>query len=199
MKEFTSMTARAVPLRVNDIDTDQIIPARFLTATSRTGMGELLFADLRLDRAGQKRADFPLNKEQFAGAEILIAGANFGCGSSREHAAWALAGYGFRAVISSSFADIFYGNALKNGLLPVKVESSVLDTLLASVEQNPDLMLTMDLQTQTLSWSGGSCSFPIEPFAKQCLLHGVDELGYIMRFRDAIEAYESQREGRVIA
>jgi len=197
MRSFTTLTARAVPLRVNDIDTDQIIPARFLTATSREGMGDHLFADLRADRTGRIRPDFPLTRSNFSGAEILIAGSNFGCGSSREHAAWALSGYGFRAVISSSFADIFHGNALKNGILPVTVEAHVLETLLASVERTPTLELTIDLPTQTLSWAGESCSFPIESFAKQCLLHGVDELGYILRFREAVEAYEAKHEGRM--
>jgi 3-isopropylmalate/(R)-2-methylmalate dehydratase small subunit len=195
MNVFATLTARAVPLRINDIDTDQIIPARFLTATSREGMGDHLFTDLRADSAGRLRPEFALNKSEYAGARILIAGANFGCGSSREHAAWALSGYGFRAVISSSFADIFYGNALKNGILPVRVDPEVLVGLFSAVEGDPMLALTIDLPSQKLSWTDGECHFPIEPFAKQCLLHGVDELGYIFRFRDAIATFEAQAQG----
>jgi 3-isopropylmalate/(R)-2-methylmalate dehydratase small subunit len=196
VNEFSTLTARAVPLRINDIDTDQIIPARFLTATSREGMGDHLFADLRADRAGLPRPTFPLNKSEYAGARILIAGSNFGCGSSREHAAWALSGFGFEAVISSSFADIFYGNALKNGMLPVKVDPEILVDLFSTVESTPTLELTIDLPSQTLTWARGACHFPIEPFAKECLLNGVDELGYILRFRDAIATFEAQEQGR---
>ena len=193
MAQFTSLTSRVIALPVNDIDTDQIIPARFLKATDKKGMGDHLFADWRYSNDGSPKPDFVLNQPQAAGCQILLAGDNFGCGSSREHAPWALTGFGFRAVISTSFADIFRSNALKNGLLPIIVDESTHQRLLAMVGENPGLELTIDLATQTLSFPGGSVSFPIDPFNKTCLLNGVDELGYILSFEKDIAAFEARR------
>ena len=193
MAQFTSLTSRVVVLPVNDIDTDQIIPARFLKATDKNGMGDNLFADWRYHNDGSPKPDFVLNQPEAAGRQILLAGDNFGCGSSREHAPWALTGFGFRAVISTSFADIFRSNALKNGLLPIIVDESTHQRLLALVGEQPDVALTLDLATQTLSFPGGSVSFPIDPFNKTCLLNGVDELGYILSFEKEIAAFEARR------
>lgn len=193
MAQFTSLTTRVVALPVNDIDTDQIIPARFLKATDKNGMGDNLFADWRYYNDGSPKPDFVLNQPEAVGRQILLAGDNFGCGSSREHAPWALTGFGFHAVISTSFADIFRSNALKNGLLPIIVDESTHQRLLAMVGENPALELTIDLATQTLSFPGGSVTFPIDLFNKTCLLNGVDELGYILGFEKDIAAFEAQR------
>ncbi len=193
MAQFTSLTSRVVALPVNDVDTDQIIPARFLKATDKKGMGDNLFADWRYRNDGSPKPDFVLNQPEAAGRQILLAGDNFGCGSSREHAPWALTGFGFRAVISTSFADIFRSNALKNGLLPIIVDASTHQRLLALVGENPDVELTLDLASQTLTFPGGSVSFPIDPFNKTCLLNGVDELGYILSFEKEIAAFEARR------
>jgi 3-isopropylmalate/(R)-2-methylmalate dehydratase small subunit len=191
MAQFTTLTSRIMPLPVNDIDTDQIIPARFLKATDKKGMGEALFADWRYNLDGSPKADFVLNQNTFKGAQILLAGDNFGCGSSREHAPWALTGFGFRAVISTSFADIFRNNALKNGLLPIIVDAETHRMLFDLVEEVPNVALTVDLASQTLSFSGGSAVFPIDAFSKTCLLNGVDELGYIQGFEQQIAEYEA--------
>ncbi len=191
MAQFTKLTSRVVPLPVNDIDTDQIIPARFLKATDKKGMGENLFADWRYHEDGSPQADFVLNKPASQGAQILLAGDNFGCGSSREHAPWALTGFGFRAVISTSFADIFRNNSLKNGLLPIIVDEEILRMLFDLVEEVPAVELNVDLESQTLSFDGGSVIFPIDTFNKTCLLNGVDELGYIMNFEEQIAAFEA--------
>ena len=193
MAQFTTLTSRVVPLPVNDIDTDQIIPARFLKATDKNGMGDNLFADWRYHADGSPKADFILNKPEAAGCQILLAGDNFGCGSSREHAPWALTGYGFRAVISTSFADIFRNNALKNGLLPIIVDEETHKLLLDLADEAPRAELTIELASQTLSYPGGSITFPIDPFSKTCLLNGVDELGYIMGFEKQIAAFEQSR------
>lgn len=191
MAQFTTLTSRIVALPVNDIDTDQIIPARFLKATDKNGMGDNLFADWRYQADGSPKADFILNKPEAAGCQILLAGDNFGCGSSREHAPWALTGYGFRAVISTSFADIFRSNSLKNGLLPIIVDQETHELLLELVEEAPRAELTIDLASQTLSYPGGSVTFPIDPFNKTCLLNGVDELGYILGFEKEIAEFEA--------
>jgi len=193
MAQFTSLTSRVVALPVNDIDTDQIIPARFLKATDKKGMGDNLFADWRYHADGSPKPDFALNQPEAAGRQILLAGDNFGCGSSREHAPWALTGFGFRAVISTSFADIFRSNALKNGLLPIIVDAPTHRKLLAMIAENPATELTLDLAAQTLSFPGGSVTFPIDPFNKTCLLDGVDELGYILSFEKEIAAFEARR------
>jgi 3-isopropylmalate/(R)-2-methylmalate dehydratase small subunit len=179
-------------LPANDVDTDQIIPARFLKATDKNGMGANLFADWRYNADGSPKADFVLNQPEYQGTQILLVGDNFGCGSSREHAPWALAGYGFRAVISTSFADIFRNNALKNGLLPIVVDKDTHAELLDLTEEAPRAELTVDLATQTLTLPGGrAVSFPIDGFSKTCLLRGTDELGYLLSFEKKITDYEA--------
>ncbi len=193
MAQFTSLTSRVVLVPVNDIDTDQIIPARFMKITDKAGLADHLFNDWRYNADGSPKADFVVNKPESAGAQILLAGDNFGCGSSREHAPWALTGYGFRAVISTSFADIFRNNALKNGLLPIIVDEKTHATLFEIAEEAPRAELTVDLASQTLSFPGGSVTFPIDPFNKTCLLNGVDELGYILGFEKDIAAFEAGR------
>jgi 3-isopropylmalate/(R)-2-methylmalate dehydratase small subunit len=192
MAQFTTLTSRMLSLPVNDIDTDQIIPARFLKATDKNGMGDNLFADWRYQADGSPKADFILNKPEAAGCQILLAGDNFGCGSSREHAPWALTGYGFRAVISTSFADIFRNNALKNGLLPIVVDEETHELLLDLADEAPRAELTIDLASQTVFYPGGSITFPIDPFNKTCLLNGVDELGYILGFEKEIAEFEAK-------
>jgi 3-isopropylmalate/(R)-2-methylmalate dehydratase small subunit len=192
MAQFTTLTSRIMPLPENDVDTDQIVPARFLKATNKEGMGDNLFADWRYNADGSPNADFILNKPESAGCQILLAGDNFGCGSSREHAPWALTAYGFRAVISTSFADIFRNNALKNGLIPIIVDDKTHKMLFDLVEEAPRAELTVDLASQTVSIPGGSFTFNIDPFNKACLLNGVDELGYIMGFEQDIAAFEEQ-------
>ncbi len=193
MTTFTTLTSRLVPLPVENVDTDQIIPARFLKATDKNGMGAALFADWRYNPDGSPKPGFALNDEKYQGAQILLAGDNFGCGSSREHAPWALTGYGFRAVISTSFADIFRNNALKNGLLPVILDAETHQSLFDLVAENPQAEITIDLESQTVTFSDGrTASFPIDPFNKTCLLNGVDELGYILQFENEIANYESQ-------
>ena len=194
MAQFTTLTSRVVPLPVNDVDTDQIIPARFLKATDKKGMGDNLFADWRYNTDGSPKPGFVLNQPASAGCQILLAGDNFGCGSSREHAPWALAGFGFRAVISTSIADIFRNNALKNGLIPIIVDKETHKMLFDIVEEIPHAEFTVDLASQTLSFPNGSVSFPIDPFNKTCLLNGVDELGYILGFDKEIAAFEAERQ-----
>jgi len=193
MAQFTSLTTRLMPLPVNDIDTDQIIPARFLKATDKVGMGDNLFADWRYNSDGSPKPEFVLNNPTYQGAKILLAGDNFGCGSSREHAPWALTGFGFRAVISTSFADIFRNNSLKNGLLPIIVDVKTHKMLFDMVEEIPTLEVAVDLASQTLSLPDGQkVTFPIDGFSKACLLNGVDELGYIQGFEKDIAAFEGK-------
>ncbi len=192
---FTTLTSIVIPLLRNDVDTDQIIPARYLKVTDKAGLADGLFAGWRYHPDGSPDPEFPLNQAHYQGAQVLLAGDNFGCGSSREHAPWALAGWGIRAVISTSFADIFRNNALKNGLLPVEVDSLAHSRLAAALGANPALEVTIDLPAQTLSWPGGViASFPIDTFSKACLLEGVDQLGYLLKFVDQIAAYEAGRE-----
>jgi 3-isopropylmalate/(R)-2-methylmalate dehydratase small subunit len=187
MEPFTTLTSRTVALPATNIDTDQIIPARFLTTTVRSGLGAHLFADWRYDVSGAPRPDFVLNRPGSAGCRILVAGRNFGCGSSREHAPWALLDYGFRAVVSTEIADIFRNNSLKNGLLPLIVDEASSNWLL----EHPGAEVTVDLAAATLRLPGGAAvPFPIEAFAQHCLLHGVDELGYLLAREREIEAYE---------
>ena len=191
MAQFTTLTSRMVPLPVENVDTDQIIPARFLKATDKNGMGEALFADWRYQPDGSPKPGFVLNDPRYQGVEILLAGDNFGCGSSREHAPWALTGYGFRAVISTSFADIFHNNALKNNLLPIIVDAETLQSLFDLVEEAPEAEITIDLEAQSVRLPDGSVvSFPIDPFSKTCLIQGVDQLGYIKSFESEITAFE---------
>lgn len=193
MPQISRFTSRVVPLLVDNIDTDQIIPARFLKVTDKQGLGENLFADWRYDDAGRPRPDFILNRPEFRDAAILLAGDNFGCGSSREHAPWALTGHGFKAVISTSFADIFNNNALKNGLLPIRVDKETHTELARLAHAGPDVELTIDLISQTVTLPGGrSVTFPVDSFAKTCLVEGVDELGYLMRFSHDIENFEAR-------
>jgi 3-isopropylmalate/(R)-2-methylmalate dehydratase small subunit len=192
MEKVNLITSRTVLLPVENVDTDQIIPARFLKATSKIGLGKNLFADWRFDAAGQPRADFILNRPEAAGATILVAGDNFGCGSSREHAPWALHDHGFRAVVSTSIADIFRNNALKNGIVPVVVDPAVHARLLAA----PGESVTISVEDQTLTLSDGTrTSFPIDPFARFCLLNGVDELEFLLAQERAIAAFEKGRAG----
>ncbi|MFZ0589100.1 MAG: 3-isopropylmalate dehydratase small subunit [Bryobacteraceae bacterium] len=194
MEKFTTLTSRIAPLPIDNIDTDQIIPARFLKTISKDGLGDQLFYDWRYDADGNPKPDFLLNRPEGKAAKILLAGDNFGCGSSREHAPWALLQYGFRAVISTSFADIFRANSLKNSLLPIMVSPEASNALFRAVEKESAASLTVDLSTQTLTLPDGSkVRFPIDEFSKHCLLEGVDELGYILQQEDAISAYEANR------
>ncbi|MCS7025137.1 MAG: 3-isopropylmalate dehydratase small subunit [Bryobacteraceae bacterium] len=190
MTKFTPFTSQYVALPVDNIDTDQIIPARFLKTISKEGLGDQLFYDWRYDANGNPIPGFVLNQPASKSKKILLTGDNFGCGSSREHAPWALTQYGFRAIISTSFADIFKANALKNGLLPITVSREVHAELFA----HPDWALTIDLAAQTVTFPDGrSVRFEVDPFARHCLLEGVDELGYILRHEAAIRAFEAKR------
>jgi 3-isopropylmalate/(R)-2-methylmalate dehydratase small subunit len=194
VEKFKSFTSRLAPLPIDNIDTDQIIPARFLKTISMQGLGDQLFYDWRYDASGKPNPEFLLNKPDGHAAQVLLAGDNFGCGSSREHAPWALTQYGFRAVISTSFADIFRGNALKNSLLPIAVTPEVHAALFKAVADNPAATVTVDLSQQELALPNGSAvTFPIDEFAKYCMLEGVDELGYILQQEPAIAAYEARR------
>ena len=191
MAQFTTIKSHAVAIASNDIDTDQIVPARYLKMTDKAGLGAALFADWRYNADGSPKPDFILNTPGAQGAQILLAGDNFGCGSSREHAPWALTGFGFRAVVSTSFADIFRNNSLKNGLLPIVVDADVHAELMDLVAKTPRAELAVDLETQTLTLpSGRAVSFPIDPFSKACLLKGTDELGYLLSFERQIAAFE---------
>ena len=192
--KFTTLISRAVPLPIENIDTDQIIPARFLKATTREGFGENLFRDWRYDKEGNPKADFVMNSPIYSG-QILIAGKNFGCGSSREHAAWAIDGAGFRAVVSSFFADIFRNNALNNGLLPVTVSEQMLEAIFAAVNANPKAELKIDLPAQTIEIVGTEHkeSFEIAPYKKQCLVNGYDDVDYLVSIREDIQEFEQKR------
>jgi 3-isopropylmalate/(R)-2-methylmalate dehydratase small subunit len=192
MAQFRTLTSRVIPLPANDVDTDQIIPAQFLKATDKNGLADALFYHWRYNDDKSPKAEFVLNNSEYKGAQILLAGDNFGCGSSREHAPWALTSYGFRAVISTSFADIFRNNSLKNGLIPIVVDDATHKMLFDYVEEVPNAEFTVDLESQTLSFPNGSVTFPIDPFNKACLLNGVDELGYIKSFEKEIAAFEAQ-------
>ncbi|HEX2765330.1 MAG TPA: 3-isopropylmalate dehydratase small subunit [Candidatus Limnocylindria bacterium] len=195
---FSSVTSAVVPLPRNDVDTDQIIPARFLKTVNRAGLGDQLFNDWRYLADGTPNPEFVLNQPPMAGRAILLAGDNFGCGSSREHAPWALMAWGIRAVISSSFADIFRNNALKNGLLPIVVAPDVLSRLFALVQAAPDAELTVDLEAQELRLPDGSTiGFEVDAFARRMILDGTDELGYLLSLEDRIAAYEAEHPPRV--
>ena len=191
--KFTTLTSTAVPLPIENIDTDQIIPARFLKATTREGFGENLFRDWRYDKDGQPKVDFVMNSPIYGG-EILVAGKNFGCGSSREHAAWAIDGAGYRAVVSSFFADIFRNNALNNGLLPVTVSEQMLAAIFAAVESDPKTEIRIDLPEQTIEIVGTEWkeSFEIAPYKKQCLVNGYDDVDFLVSIRTEIEAFEQK-------
>ncbi|MFO0692788.1 MAG: 3-isopropylmalate dehydratase small subunit [Polyangiales bacterium] len=193
MASFTTVTSHAVPLPAENVDTDQIIPARFLKVTDKNGLGASLFCDWRYLADGSPNPAFVLNEPASQGAQILLAGDNFGSGSSREHAPWALTGWGFRAIISTGFADIFQSNALKNGLLPVVVSKEAHQKLFAAVNADRGAKITIDLPSQTVTLPDGSTTtFPIEGFAKHCLLNGIDQLGYLLSFDAEIAKYEQR-------
>ena len=201
MQPFTTLTSTALPLRTENVDTDQIIPARYLTAVTQEGMGDGLFSWWRYARDGSPNPDFVLNQPQYRGSKILVAGRNFGIGSSREHAVWALTQYGFRAVISPAFADIFYNNSLKNGLLPIRLPEETVGRLLDLVEEVPHTRVSIDLTSQSVTLPDlnddtvrnleGPWSFDIDPFRKQCLLRGLDDLGYLLDKEERISAFEA--------
>jgi len=198
MQPLTKLNSRVVALPLNDIDTDQIIPARFLKVTDKADQAANLFADWRFTADGSPRPDFVLNQPQSRGAQILFAGNNFGCGSSREHAPWALTGFGFRVVVATSFGDIFRNNALKNGLLPVRVDADTHQKMREVLEENPQGEWSLDLEAQSLSLPGGlTVHFDVDPFSKTCLMRGTDELGYLLSFMDQILAYE-QAHGKQV-
>ncbi len=193
MQKLTTLTSTVVLLPIDNIDTDQVIPARFLKTTEKTGLGEHLFEDWRYDADGSPKPDFVLNRPESKRSAVLLAGANFGIGSSREHAPWALMDYGFRAVIAPSFADILRSNSLKNGLLPLILEPAVHLRLLEQIEEIPAAQVSIDLASQELTLpSGEKVGFPIDPFSKTCLLNGTDELGYLLGFEPQIIAYEQR-------
>lgn len=192
-EKFTTLTSSVVPIKIENIDTDQIIPARFLKATTREGFGDNLFRDWRYDKEGNKRADFVMNSTTYGG-EILVVGKNFGCGSSREHAAWAIAGAGFRAVVSSFFADIFRNNALNNGLLPVTVSEEMLAEIFSTAEKDPKAELKIDLEAQSIEIVGTTHkeSFEISPYKKECLKNGYDDVDYLVSIRNEVEQFENK-------
>jgi 3-isopropylmalate/(R)-2-methylmalate dehydratase small subunit len=191
---FTTLSSSYVVVAADNIDTDQIIPARFLKVTDKKGLGDNLFADWRKRPDGSNNPDFPLNRPDAAGAQILVAGANFGCGSSREHAPWALVGWGLRAVVAPSFADIFKQNAMKNGLLPVAVDVAVQERIVQARHSDAKARLFVDLAAQTLKLGDEVVAhFEIDPFAKECLVHGIDELGYLLERVKDIERHEAKQ------
>lgn len=198
MKPFTTLNSRVVAIPLENIDTDQIIPARFLKTTDKTGLGQQLFADWRYHADGTPKADFALNQPGARDAHILLVGDNFGCGSSREHAPWALVDFGFRAVISTSFADIFRNNALKNGLLPVEIDAETHHQLFSLLEKEPDTQVSIDLAAQAVTLPDGRrVTFPLDEFSKLCLLEGIDQLGYLIKHEAHIAAYEERHPAPV--
>jgi 3-isopropylmalate/(R)-2-methylmalate dehydratase small subunit len=195
MAKFTTLTSHMVPLPEENVDTDQIIPARFLKVTDKNGLGDSLFCDWRYLKDGSDNPDFVLNEPASQGAQILIAGHNFGSGSSREHAPWALVGWGFRAMISTGFADIFKSNSLKNGLLPVEVSPDVHKALMQAAQLDRTTRITIDLPTQSVTGLEGlEATFPIDEFSKHCLLNGIDQLGYLLSFEEQIATHEQRRK-----
>jgi 3-isopropylmalate/(R)-2-methylmalate dehydratase small subunit len=195
MEKFTTLTGTAAPLRMINVDTDKVIPKQFLKTIKRTGLGKHLFNDMRYNADGSEKPDFVLNKPAYRKAQILVAGDNFGCGSSREHAPWALADFGIRCVISTSFADIFYNNCFKNGLLPIQVTPEQLDLLFDDADRGSNATLTVDLESQTITGpDGGTIRFEIDPFRKHCLLNGLDEIGLTMQKAKAIGGFEDKQK-----
>ncbi|MBU2939945.1 3-isopropylmalate dehydratase small subunit [Lacinutrix sp. C3R15] len=192
MEKFTTLNSRAIPLQIENVDTDQIIPARFLKATDKKGFGDNVFRDWRYHKDGSVNTEFALNNPNYSGT-ILVAGDNFGCGSSREHAAWALTGYGFKVVVSSFFADIFKGNALNNGLLPVQVSTDFLKELLNTIENYPETKITVNLEAQTISVDNTNLSetFEIDAYKKTCMINGYDDIDYLLSKKATIEAFEN--------
>lgn len=198
MEPLKTFTAKIVALPIENVDTDQIIPARYLKTTNKAGLGDGLFSDWRYNADGSPKPDFVLNQPEAKGAQVLVAGNNFGCGSSREHAPWALMGYGFKAVISTYFADIFRNNSLKNGLLPIQVDEETYYQLVSMFEEDPDTQVTIDLANQALILpEGQQVKFPIDPFAKHCILNGLDQMGFLMAEDATIAQYEREHEARV--
>ena len=194
MEKFTTLKSKVMPLNVANIDTDQIIPARFLKATDKKGFGDNVFKDWRYDESGNLKSDFPLNNPKYSGS-ILVTANNFGCGSSREHADWALVGYGLKVIISSFFADIFKGNALNNGLLPIQVSETFLEKLFKVIESDANTILTVDLETQSLTVNdtGLSSNFDIDSYKKTCLINGYDDIDYLINQKENIKAFELQK------
>ena len=194
MEKFTTLTSKAIPLTIENVDTDQIIPARFLKATGRNGFGNNVFKDWRYNKDGTLNTDFVLNNSNYSGS-ILVAGNNFGCGSSREHAAWALVDYGFKVIVSSFFADIFKGNALNNGLLPVQVSKGFLNTLITTIESNPETQIEVNLEAQTISVKKSEISekFEIDSYKKTCMINGYDDIDFLLSKKGTIEAFEAQK------
>jgi 3-isopropylmalate/(R)-2-methylmalate dehydratase small subunit len=198
MEPITTFSGRVAALPINDIDTDQIIPARYLKVTDKAGLGQALFSDWRYNADGSPKPDFVLNRPEHQGASVLIGGHNVGCGSSREHAPWALVGAGFRAVVSTYFADIFRNNALKNGLLPIVVDEETHRQLISLAEEDPTTTVVIDLAAQTLTLPDGrAVTFPIDGFSKHCLLNGVDQLGYLLSLEAETAAYEAAHPARI--
>ena len=195
MEKFTTLKSTAIPLNIENVDTDQIIPARFLKATNKKGFGDNVFRDWRYHKDGSENKDFVLNDSKYSGS-ILVAGDNFGCGSSREHAAWAILGYGFKVVVSSFFADIFKGNALNNGLLPVQVSESFLSQLMSRIETHPQTEIEVDLQRQTISITDSELEedFQIDAYKKTCMINGYDDIDYLINNKELIEAFEAQKK-----
>ena len=194
MEKFSTHTSQAIPLNIANVDTDQIIPARFLKATDKKGFGDNVFRDWRFDKLGNPNSEFTLNNPVYSGS-ILIAGDNFGCGSSREHAAWAMVGFGFKVIVSSFFADIFKGNALNNGLLPVQVSETFLEQLFAAIEADATTQFEVNLETQTISIKGTDLNegFEIDPYKKTCMINGYDDIDYLLSKKELIEAFELQK------
>ncbi len=200
MQPFTTLTSTPAPMKVVNVDTDMIIPKQYLKTIKRTGLGTALFSEMRYKDDGSENPDFVLNQPAYRKAEILVAGDNFGCGSSREHAPWALLDFGIRCVISTSFADIFYNNCFKNGILPIKVTPEQLDMLFDDAERGSNATLTIDLQNQTIKGpDGGEIRFEIDPFRKHCLLNGLDDIGLTMEKGTKIDAYEEKLKQRAWA
>jgi len=193
MKKFVKLTSTAIPLPTENIDTDQIIPARFLKATDKQGFGDNVFRDWRFKKNGNINKNFVLNNTLFSGS-ILVVGTNFGCGSSREHATWALSDYGFKVIISSFFADIFKGNALNNGLLPIQVSNDYLKELLNKITETPSTKLTIDLEQQILKTAAGKISFEIDSYKKMCLINGYDDIDFLISKKDKIETFEVENK-----
>ena len=200
MQPFTTLTSTPAPLKVVNVDTDMIIPKQYLKTIKRTGLGTALFSEMRYKEDGSDNPDFVLNQPAYRKAQILIAGDNFGCGSSREHAPWALLDFGIRCVISTSFADIFYNNCFKNGILPIKVTQAQLDALFDDAERGSNATLTVDLENQTIQGpDGGTITFEIDPFRKHCLLNGLDDIGLTMEKGTKIDAFEEKLKERAWA
>ncbi|RXT52894.1 3-isopropylmalate dehydratase small subunit [Bosea sp. Tri-44] len=200
MQPFTTLTSTPAPLKVINVDTDMIIPKQYLKTIKRTGLGTALFSEMRYKEDGSENPDFVLNQPAYRKSEILVAGDNFGCGSSREHAPWALLDFGIRCVISTSFADIFYNNCFKNGILPIVVSQGDLDKLFDDADRGSNATLTVDLQNQSIKGpDGGEVRFEIDPFRKHCLLNGLDDIGLTMEKSTKIDAYEEKLKGRAWA